>query len=119
MSAWHESAIADDPCDPQLTLTPTEADLLAIRLAIAHLTYEHPAGEWAVTEGRSMRIVLCGYDDEHEALASEGWTVIDGKSGRGAGYSTRPDNGRRERLWLSPTCITDGVQDRLDFGAVS
>ena len=77
------------------------------------------AREWAVTEGRSMRIVLCGYDDEHEALASEGWTVIDGKSGRGAGYSTRPDNGRRERLWLSPTCITDGVQDRLDFGAVS
>ena len=77
------------------------------------------AREWAVTEGRSMRIVLCGYDDEHEALVSEGWTVIDGKSGGGAGYSTRPDNGRRERLWLSPTCITDGVQDRLDFGAVS
>ena len=46
MSAWHESAIADDPYDPQLTLTPTETDLLAIRLAIAHLTYEHPAGEW-------------------------------------------------------------------------
>lgn len=50
------------------------------------------------------RIVLCGYDTEHDALLEHGWTVTEGKAGGGAGYSTRRDNGRRERLWLSPAC---------------
>ena len=43
-----------------------------------------------------------------------GWEVIDGKAGGGAGYSTNSANGRRERLWLSPECIT-AHQDVLDF----
>ena len=53
-----------------------------------------------------MRVILCGYDDEHNDLLEHGWTVIDGKSGSGAGYSTNAANGRQERLWLSPDCIT-------------
>jgi hypothetical protein len=32
--------------------------------------------------------------------------VTQGRSGGGAGYSTNPRNGRRERLWLSPACLT-------------
>ena len=59
---------------------------------------------WCLTAPRDYRIVLCGYDDEHEALAAHGWNVIEGKSGGGAGYSTNAANGRRERLWLSPAC---------------
>lgn len=69
--------------------------------------------EWCQSAPRDLRIVLCGYDDEHDALLSYGWTVAQGKAGGGAGYSTRADNGRRERLWLSPACLRG--QDVLDF----
>lgn len=61
--------------------------------------------EWCLTAPRELRIILCGYDSEHDALLSHGWTVTEGKAGRGAGYSVNPTNGRRERLWLSPACI--------------
>ena len=72
--------------------------------------------EWCQSAPRDLRIVLCGYDDEHDALLSHGWTVAQGKAGGGAGYSTRADNGRRERLWLSPACLRG--QDALDFEGV-
>ena len=62
---------------------------------------------WCRTASPDLRIVLCGYDDEHDSL---GWRSIEGRSGRGAGYSTRADNGRRERLWLSPACFGAGEQ---------
>jgi hypothetical protein len=62
--------------------------------------------EWcAAAAPRDLRVILCGYDTEHDALLSQGWSVIEGKSGRGAGYSSDAFNGRRERLWLSPACI--------------
>jgi hypothetical protein len=61
--------------------------------------------DWCVTAPRELRVILCGYDTEHDALLAHGWTVTDGKSGGGAGYSTNSANGRRERLWLSPACI--------------
>ena len=60
---------------------------------------------WCLTAPRELRIILCGYDTEHDALLAHGWSVTEGKSGRGAGYSVNPANGRRERLWLSPACI--------------
>jgi hypothetical protein len=63
-----------------------------------------------------MRVILCGYDTEHDDLLQHGWTVTEGKAGGGAGYSTNALNGRRERLWLSPSCI-GGVQ--LQFLAPS
>ena len=71
---------------------------------------------WCETAPGDLRIVLCGYEDEHDALLASGWTVTDGKSGGGAGYSTRADSGRRERLWLSPACLGMHQQDRLDLG---
>ena len=70
---------------------------------------------WCITaKDPSLRIILCGYNDEHQELESHGWRMIEGKAGSGSGYSTRRDNGRRERLWLSPSCIRQG-QDAL-FG---
>jgi hypothetical protein len=66
--------------------------------------------EWCSTADPSLRIVLCGYDDEHSAL---GWGSIEGKSGGGAGYSVNPENGRRERLWYSPSCV--GAQGQLSL----
>ena len=52
------------------------------------------------------RIVLCGYDNEHDDLLQHGWTREAGRAGSGSGYSTNAANGRRERLWLSPQCLT-------------
>ena len=70
--------------------------------------------EWCLTKADpSMRIVLCGYDNEHEELEKTGWTVMAGRSGGGAGYSVRGDNGRRERLWLSPRCLSMNEQGDL------
>ena len=71
--------------------------------------------DWCITNADGMRVILCGHDDEHNDLLRHGWTVIDGKSGSGAGYSSNAANGRRERLWLSPECIGTH-QDALDFG---
>lgn len=64
--------------------------------------------EWCKTAPASLRIVLCGYDTEHAELEQHGWSVTQGKAGGGAGYSTASDNGRRERLWMSPACIPLG-----------
>jgi hypothetical protein len=61
--------------------------------------------DWCLTAPRELRVILCGYDAEHDALLAHGWSVTEGKAGRGAGYSVNPTNGRRERLWLSPACI--------------
>ena len=72
--------------------------------------------EWCLTpHAQSMRIVLAGYDAEHDDLLNHGWRRIDGKSGSGAGYSSRADNGRRERLWLNPHCHQAGERSLLDF----
>ena len=74
--------------------------------------YAHAGGdvaiavrEWCMAAPRELRVILCGYDDEHDALLGHGWTVTEGKAGGGAGYSVNPINGRRERLWLSPACV--------------
>lgn len=72
--------------------------------------------EWCLTAPDDLRIVLCGYDNEHDGLLEHGWDVIEGKSGSGAGYSVRADNGRRDRLWTSPACLGVHRQDTLDFG---
>ena len=71
--------------------------------------------EWCMAAPHGLRIILCGYDDEHDALLSHDWTVTQGKAGRGAGYSTNSANGRRERLWLSPSCVGGQLGLALDF----
>ena len=67
---------------------------------------------WCLTANPQLRIALCGYDTEHADLEAHGWRVIQGSSGSGPGYSARADNGRRERIWLSPACLYGG-QDTL------
>lgn len=75
----------------------------------------HEVREWCKAAPGDVRIILCGYDDEHDELIDLGWAKREGKSGGGAGYSTRSDNGRRERLWLSPSCIGVGVEQASIF----
>ena len=62
--------------------------------------------DWCESADPKLKIVLCGYDEEHDALLSRGWTVRQGKAGGGAGYSKNAANGRRERLWCSPACLS-------------
>lgn len=56
---------------------------------------------WAVQHAHDprFRIVLCGYDTEG---CPPGWTEMEWTSG------SPTANRRRERLWFSPHCLTDG-----------
>jgi hypothetical protein len=69
--------------------------------------------EWCTTAPPHLRVILAGYDHEHDDLLHHGWTVRHGKSGGGSGYSSRADNGRRERLWASPACLAQHTQAAL------
>ncbi len=69
---------------------------------------------WCLTADKSLRIVLCGYGEDHDELLQLGWRKLTSRATT-AGYQTA--NGRkkatdRERLWLSPACL----QSQLDLG---
>ena len=77
--------------------------------------------KWCADNGDNptMRIVLAGYDGEHNELEALGWKVKAWKA-RG-GYGSQGDkrgrdNAKRERLWLSPHCM--GVAPDL-FGGLA
>ena len=67
----------------------------------------------AVVDHPKWRIVLAGYEGEHDDLESDGWHVVawdtsdgqfnSGGYGRKAGGQAE-ENATRERLWLSPAC---------------
>lgn len=61
------------------------------------------AAAWAREHGtdKDIRIVLCGYEGEHQM---PGWTVYAWKALRGYGGADN-DNRHKERLWLSPHCL--------------
>lgn len=76
--------------------------------------------KWCADNGSnpSIRIVLAGYDGEHNELEGLGWQVFEWKA-RG-GYGSQGEgrgraNAARERLWLSPHCM--GVAPDLFAGA--
>jgi len=71
----------------------------------------HAVREWCLTADATLRIVLCGFEDDHDALLAHGWRKVQGKAGGGSGYSTDVKAHKRERLWLSPSCL--GAQMEL------
>jgi DNA adenine methylase len=74
----------------------------------------HEVRKWCIENGDNMklRIVLCGYDGEHDM--PDTWRCVNGKAKKGVsgGYGamrkdgTVNENGAKERLWLSPACLT-------------
>ena len=66
----------------------------------------HAVRDWAVANGDNplLRIALCGYEGEHEMPAS--WSVHSWSAGEGFGVQAeeRSENGKRERIWFSPSC---------------
>lgn len=74
--------------------------------------------EWCKSADPKLRVVLAGYDDDNDELLEIGWRKKESIGGQGSGWSKNPKNGRRERLWMSPSCINR--EQMLDiFGEVS
>lgn len=66
--------------------------------------------QWCMENGtdKNLRIVLAGYDGEHNKLTSQGWRQVEWRAagGYGGGKGGRgDDNASKERLWLSPHCF--------------
>jgi len=68
---------------------------------------------WCLANGEhpQYRIVLAGFDTEHVELEAHGWRVIEWyRSGflkGGMGNTGSGGQQHRERLWLSPHCLSD------------
>ena len=85
----------------------------------------HAVREWAIEQGANplMRIVLAGYEGEHEIPADwrkYEWEAVGGYGLQGDGGNGR-ENKKRERLWFSPACLSPdpvAVQHEL-FAEVS
>lgn len=75
----------------------------------------HDVREWAIEQGRNKRyrIVLAGYDGEHQM--PDDWLILNGKVANGIGFGNQKKdkegnaeeyrNKGRERLWCSPHCV--------------
>ncbi|MFH1567797.1 MAG: DNA adenine methylase [Gemmatimonadota bacterium] len=76
--------------------------------------------QWCAENGDhpDLRIALCGYDGEHNALETHGWSVHAWKATGGwanTGEGQGQENCRKERIWFSPACreARDGLQGSL------
>ena len=98
-------------------LDPPYGDVRADGL-YAHdsLTVAQDVQRWCAENGDDpkYRIVLAGFDEEHVALESMGWRVIEWyrggflKGGMGKASRVKKESAqKRERLWLSPHCADD------------
>ena len=84
----------------------------------------HDVREWAIENGKrkDMRIALCGYDGEHQMPGD--WEELEWNAGEGFGgqATERSGNGKRERVWFSPACLSArqaSIFDRLEQPVVS
>lgn len=74
---------------------------------------------WALEHGDDpdLRIVLCGYEGEHEMPDS--WECVEWKAARGYASDSN-ENRAKERIWFSPHCLRPENDNRkqatLDFG---
>lgn len=71
--------------------------------------------DWCAANGNdpSLRIVLAGYDGEHNRLTDLGWRVHAWKTPGGYGASSNKrgaENRFKERLWFSPHCLDHVTQ---------
>lgn len=65
------------------------------------------------------RIVLAGYEGEHDGLEALGWRACKWETQGGFANTAKDEASRgkmnrsRERLWFSPSCLADDDRDRL------
>ena len=73
----------------------------------------HRVRDWCAerTNNTRYRIVLAGYEGEHDSLESLGWRVVEWKANGGYANFAAGGQGQlnkhRERIWLSPSCLRD------------
>lgn len=96
---------------PYANTAERQSDLYAVDCS----QVAHQVREWAIEHGnkKRYRIVLAGYDGEHQM--PDNWLVLNGKVGNGIGYGNQKKdkdgnaeeyrNKGRERLWCSPHCV--------------
>ena len=77
------------------------------------LSVAHDVRRWALENGerKDMRIALCGYLGEHEMPATWAEHAWSAGEGFGAQAEERSDNGKRERIWFSPHCLSSRQRD--------
>lgn len=64
----------------------------------------HEVREWCAKQADpKVRVALCGYAGEHNALEALGWSVYAWKAQ--GGYGSGNGNGHKERIWFSPSCL--------------
>lgn len=91
--------------DPPYTDGARKGDLYTNDLPISDAVRK-----WAVANGDNpkLRIVLCGYEGEHQMPST--WTKIAWKAGSGYGGQRVDEvntNGSKERVWFSPHCLVE------------
>jgi site-specific DNA-adenine methylase len=79
----------------------------------------HDVRKWCIENGgnKLMRIVLAGYEGEHNELESHGWKKKAWSAGKGYAGQRKTgenENGKLERLWISPHCRSG--MDLFEFG---
>jgi hypothetical protein len=83
------------------------------------LTIAHDVRQWCLERGgdKLLRIALCGYEGEHEALEAAGWAVLAWKTkgGYGSQGSQGSLNAKRERVWFSPQCLAGKRKQEVLF----
>jgi len=102
--------IGGNPTPCGVVLDPpysAEAGRAGSLYACEDLSVAHNVREWALANGDNprLRIVLCGYDGEHDM---PGWSCAEWKTSGGygcQGETTGRANRTRERLWFSPHCM--------------
>jgi site-specific DNA-adenine methylase len=74
------------------------------------LSVAHDVREWCETAGKNpkMRIVLAGFEGEHDELERLGWRAVEWYRGGflKGGMGNQANQQARERLWLSPACLS-------------
>ena len=103
--------------DPPYADTASRTDGL---YASDSLSVAHDVREWCAEHGDDpkLRIVLAGFDGEHNELEKLGWRAVEWyrsgflKGGMANVGGSETHQQRRERLWLSPHCVKKEPQEQ-------
>ena len=73
-----------------------------------HHTISQDVRHWCATTAtewinQGMRIILCGYENEHDELLNHGWRKTAGAHTTGGYAKDKTRQGKTENLWLSPS----------------
>lgn len=78
------------------------------------LTVSEKVRAWCLERGNlpTYRIVLSGYNDEHQELLNHGWNLVQWKAQGGyahTGNGQGKANRKREALYVSPHCLSNSL----------